>query len=139
MRAIFGFAAAGLLCATAPAPAPTKLSDAILADPAMIGATWALAQGKVKPDKVTVEVKPLPLPALIQALATKRYDITVGAVPPVPIALARGIPIKILSSTVRLRSEGVSGDIGVKADSPIKTAKDLKVPATTSSARLMSR
>lgn len=126
MRKKIGLAATGLVLAVATTQAQTKLTYGILADPAMIAATWAISAGKVKSDKVTVEVKPLPLPALIQAVATKQYDITVTAVPPVPIALARGIQIKILSSTVRLRSEGVSGDLWVKADSPIKSARDLK-------------
>lgn len=124
MRYVMGVALAGVMSASA--AAQDKMTYGTLADPAFAAASWAIVHGKVKSDKLTIDVKPVSIPAMIQALSTKQYDAVAAAVPTIPIAIARGIPVVILSSALRLRSEGVSGDLWVKADSPIKTAADLK-------------
>lgn len=124
MRYVLGIALAGVV--SAPAAAQDKMTYGTLADPAFAAATWAIIHGKVKSDKLTIDVKPVSIPAMIQALSTKQYDAVAAAVPTIPVAISRGIPVVILSTALRLRSEGVSGDLWVKADSPIKTAADLK-------------
>ena len=124
MRYVLGIALAGIVSMSA--TAQDKMSYATLNDPAFLAATWAIVNGKVKSDKVVVDVKAVSIPAMIQALSTKQYDAVTTAVPTVPFALSRGLNVVILSTALRLRPDGVSGDLWVKADSPIKTAADLK-------------
>src|SRR5688572_3091463 len=106
MRYVLGVALAGIVSASA--VAQDKMTYGTLADPAFAAAAWAIVHGKVKSDKVTVEVKPVSIPAMIQALSTKQYDALATAVPTIPFALSRGIPVVILSTALRLRAEGVS-------------------------------
>ena len=64
--------------------------------------------------------------ALIQATAAKTYDVVMTAVIGIPRANSQGLKLTILSTALRNHPSGEGADIWVKADSPIKTPKDLK-------------
>ncbi|MGE5148355.1 MAG: ABC transporter substrate-binding protein [Candidatus Eiseniibacteriota bacterium] len=117
------FAAA--LAAT-PALAKDKITYAYLLDPSIDAVMYAIHTGKVKSDKIDVETKSLAIPALIQATAAKTYDVVMTAVIGIPRANSQGLKLTILSTALRYSKSGEGSDIWVKADSPIKTVKDLK-------------
>jgi NitT/TauT family transport system substrate-binding protein len=124
-----------LAAATAPAvlaaspvraQAKQKVTYAHLLDPGFDVGVWAIRAGKVKSDLIDVETTGLLIPQLLQATATKQYDVIMTAVIGVPGALARGLDLRILSSALHASPAGEGGGVWVKKGSPIRSGADLK-------------
>ncbi len=103
-----------------------KITYAYLLDPAYDAVTWAMLNGKVKSDLITVEAVGLAIPQLIQATSAKQYDVIMTAVIGIPPAVTRGLQMKVLSAALQQSPKGQGGGIWVKKDSPIKTPQELK-------------
>jgi NitT/TauT family transport system substrate-binding protein len=103
-----------------------KITYAYLLDPAYDAVTWAMMNGKVKSDLITVETTGLAIPQLIQATSAKQYDVIMTAVIGIPPAVQRGLQMKVLSAALQQSPQGQGGGIWVKKDSPIKTPQELK-------------
>jgi hypothetical protein len=81
-----------------------KVTYAYLLDPAYDAVTWAMSNGKVASERITVEARGLAIPQLIQATSAKQYDVIMTAVIAVPPAAARGLELTVLSSRATRRS-----------------------------------
>ncbi|MBX9825098.1 MAG: ABC transporter substrate-binding protein [Xanthobacteraceae bacterium] len=103
-----------------------KVTYAYLLDPAYDAVTWAMSNGKIASDKITVEARGLAIPQLIQATSAKQYDVIMTAVIAVPPAAARGLELKVLSTALQQSARGEGAGVWVKSDSPLKDPKDLK-------------
>src|SRR5215470_9812082 len=103
-----------------------KVTYAYLLDPAYDAVTWAMSNGKIASDKITVEARGLAIPQLIQATSAKQYDVIMTAVIALPPAAARGLELKVLSNALQQSPAGEGAGIWVKSDSALKTPKDLK-------------
>jgi NitT/TauT family transport system substrate-binding protein len=103
-----------------------KISYLYLLDPSYDAALWALKNGKVTSNLVEVEATGANIPTLLQATATKQYDVVMTAVIGVPAAAARGLDLRILSSALYASPAGEGGGIWVKKDSALKDGADLK-------------
>ena len=103
-----------------------KISYAYLMDPAYDAVVWALRNGKVRSDAIEVEATGMLIPQLLQATATKQYDVVMTAVIGVPAAAARGLELRILSAALQYAPAGEGGGVWVKKDSPIKSPAELK-------------
>lgn len=108
------------------AQAKPKISYAYLMDPAYDAVVWALRNGKVRSDVVDVEATGMLIPQLLQATATKQYDVVMTAVIGVPAAAARGLELRILSAALQYAPAGEGGGVWVKKDSPLKSPAELK-------------
>ena len=97
-----------------------------LANPSHEAALYAIKKGIVTSDKIKVEVSPLDIAALQQAIAARTFDVVEGAAMAIPRANARGLPLKIIGIAQRSHDEGLGSSIWVKADSPIQSVADLK-------------
>jgi NitT/TauT family transport system substrate-binding protein len=102
------------------------ITHAYLLDPAFEAVLWAIRSGKVTSDLVEVRATPLNIPALIQATATKQYDVVMTAVLGVAAAAARGLELRILFASQQFSEHGEGGGIWVKRDSPITDVAQLK-------------
>src|SRR3990170_446992 len=109
---------------TGVASAKEKITVAYLDEDSHRAVFYALEEGLVKSDLITVETRALNIPALIQATGTKQFDVIQTAGVAVPKAAERGLQVKILS--VALAAKGQAASIFVRADSPLKTPADLK-------------
>lgn len=120
--------APAILSLVKPAGAQTKekITFAHLLDPSMDAAVWAIVNGKVTSDLITIEPRGLVIPALIQATATKQFDVITTAVIGIPPAIARGLEVRILSAVLQGAPAGEGGGVWVKKDSPIKDPRELK-------------
>lgn len=122
--------AAGSVVLAAPwvahAQAKPKVTYAYLLDPVYDAVVWAMRKGKVKSDLIEVEATGANIPTLLQATATKQFDVVMTAVIGVPAAAARGLDLRILSAALYQSPVGEGGGVWVKKDSPIKDPKDLK-------------
>ncbi|MGE0800492.1 MAG: ABC transporter substrate-binding protein [Lautropia sp.] len=127
-RSFLAAAAAPAVLATVPvrAQAKQKITYAHLLDPAYDAVVWAIRNGKVRSDTVDVEPTGMVIPQLLQATATKQYDVVMTAVIGVPAALARGLELRILSAALLTAPAGEGGGVWVKKGSPIASAADLK-------------
>ncbi|MBX9844929.1 MAG: ABC transporter substrate-binding protein [Xanthobacteraceae bacterium] len=103
-----------------------KVTYAYLLDPAYDAVTWAMSNGKIASDKITVEARGLAIPQLIQATSAKQYDVIMTAVIAVPPAAARGLELKVLSTALQQSALGEGAGVWVKSDSPLKDPKGLK-------------
>ena len=103
-----------------------KVTYAYLLDPVYDSVVWAIRKGKVKSDLIDVEATGANIPTLLQATATKQFDVVMTAVIGVPAAAARGLELRIMSAALHNAAAGEGGGIWVKKDSPIKSATDLK-------------
>src|SRR4030081_3987683 len=85
-------AAPALMTLTRPgfAQVKEKITYAYLRDPAYDAVTWAMMNGKVTSDLITVEARGLAIPQLIQATSAKQYDVIMTAVTALPPAAGRG-------------------------------------------------
>ena len=121
-------AAPALMTVARPGFAQTKekITYAYLLDPAYDAVTWAMSNGKVTSDLITVEARGLAIPQLIQATSAKQYDVIMTAVIAIPPAAARGLELKVLSTALQQSPAGEGAGIWVKSDSPIKNPKELK-------------
>lgn len=108
------------------AQAKEKVTYAHLLDPAYDAVVWAMTNGKVQSDLITVEARGLAIPALIQATSAKQYDVIMTALIGLPPATARGLKLSILSVALQASPKGEGAGVWVKANSPIKSPKDLK-------------
>src|ERR1043166_8093481 len=91
-------AAPALMTVARPGYAKEKVTYAYLLDPAYDAVTWAMANGKVNSDLITVEARGLAIPQLIQATSAKQYDVIMTAVIAAPPAAARGLELRVLSN-----------------------------------------
>src|SRR5215471_3638897 len=103
-----------------------KVTYAYLLDPAYDAVTWAMTNGKVTSDRITVEARGLAIPQLIQATSAKQYDVIMTAVIAVPPAAARGLELRVLSTALQQSAAGEGAGIWVKSGSTIKHPKELK-------------
>lgn len=103
-----------------------KVTYAYLLDPVYDSVVWAIRKGKVKSDLIDVEPTGANIPTLLQATATKQFDVVMTAVIGVPVAAARGLDLRILSTALYQAAAGEGGGVWVKKDSPIKSPADLK-------------
>ncbi len=111
---------------SSPSQAQTTVTFGYLADPSHEAVMWPLRNGKVKSDKVKLEVTPLDISALIQATAARTYDVVQTAAVAVPRARERGLDLRIVGTGLRYHSSGEGAGIWVKKDSPIRSVSDLK-------------
>jgi NitT/TauT family transport system substrate-binding protein len=121
-------AAPALMSVTRPgfAQGKEKITYAYLLDPAYDAVTWAMTNGKVASDLITVEARGLAIPQLIQATSAKQYDVIMTAVIAIPPAAARGLDLRIMSVALQQSAGGEGAGIWVKTDSPIQSPKELK-------------
>ena len=108
------------------AQAKQKVTYAYLLDPVYDSVVWAIRKGKVKSDLIDIEATGANIPTLLQATATKQFDVVMTAVIGVPAAAARGLELRILSAALYQSAAGEGGGVWVKKDSPIKDPKALK-------------
>jgi NitT/TauT family transport system substrate-binding protein len=108
------------------AQAKEKITYAYLLDPAYDAVTWAMMNGKVGSDRITVDARGLAIPQLIQATSAKQYDVIMTAVIGIPPAVSHGLQLRILSTALQQAAAGEGAGIWVKSDSPIKTPQELK-------------
>jgi NitT/TauT family transport system substrate-binding protein len=108
------------------AQAKEKITYAYLLDPAYDAVTWAMMNGKVQSDVVTVEARGLAIPQLIQATSAKQYDVIMTAVIGIPPAVSHGLDLRVMATALQQSPAGEGAGIWVKRDSPIKTPQDLK-------------
>ena len=121
-------AAPALMTLTRPglAQAKGKVTYAYLLDPAYDAVTWAMTNGKVTSDLVTVEARGLAIPQLIQATSAKQFDVIMTAVIALPPAAARGLELRIMSTALQQAAAGEGAGVWVKKDSAIQRPQDLK-------------
>jgi NitT/TauT family transport system substrate-binding protein len=103
-----------------------RITYAYLLDPAYDCVTWAMRNGKIASDLITVEARGLAIPQLIQATSAKQYDVIMAAVVSLPAAQDRGLDVRVLSTALRSALAGEGSGVWVPRDSPIKKAQDLK-------------
>jgi NitT/TauT family transport system substrate-binding protein len=103
-----------------------KITYAYLLDPVYDAALWAIRKGIVKSDIVDVEATGANIPTLIQATATKQFDVVMTAVIGVPAAAARGLELRILSAALYASAVGEGGGVWVRRDSPLRDPAQLK-------------
>ena len=119
-------AAPAVMTLTRPALAREKVTYAYLLDPAYDAVTWAMSNGRIASELVTVEARGLAIPQLIQATSAKQYDVVMTAVIAVPPAAARGLELRVLATALQQSPAGEGAGIWVKSDSPIRNPKELK-------------
>ena len=121
-------AAPALLTLTRPglAQARDKVTYAYLLDPAYDAVTWAMTNGKVTSDLITVEARGLAIPQLIQATSAKQFDVIMTAVIALPPAAARGLELRIMATALQQAAAGEGAGIWVKKDSAIQRPQELK-------------
>jgi NitT/TauT family transport system substrate-binding protein len=107
------------------AQARPKVTYAYLLDPVYDTVVWAIRKGKVTSSLIDVEATGANIPTLLQATATKQFDVVMTAVIGVPAAAAR-LELRILSAALYQSPVGEGGGVWVKKDSPIKSPTDLK-------------
>ena len=106
--------------------AKKKISYAYLLDPAYDAVVWAITNGKVKSDLIEIEARSLAIPQLLQATASKQYDVIMTAVIGLPAAASRGLELRILNTALQQAKPGLGGGVWVKKDSPLQHPQDLK-------------
>ncbi|MEM8665825.1 MAG: ABC transporter substrate-binding protein, partial [Pseudomonadota bacterium] len=125
MKRLLLAAATAFALAATPAAAKDTVTFAYLADPSHEAVLWALKNGKVSSDTIEVQADALQIPALIQATATKSYDVVQTAGMAIPRLRARGLDLRIVGTALRYHAHGEGADIWVPADSDIQSAADL--------------
>jgi NitT/TauT family transport system substrate-binding protein len=119
-------AAPAVMTLARPGFAKEKVTYAYLLDPAYDAVTWAMSNGKVSSELITVEARGLAIPQLIQATSAKQYDVIMTAVIAIPPAAARGLELRVLSTALQQSSKGEGAGVWVKSDSPFKNPQELK-------------
>lgn len=128
MTSIYRALCAGVVLAAvvSPAHAKEKVTFAYLLDPIYESFLYAIKSGKVKSETIDIEATPMSVPATMQAMATKQFDVVSTSTFSIPEGQARGLDVRILSVAIRYRKDGLGGDLWVKGDSPYKSIADLK-------------
>lgn len=129
--------------ASLPATAKDTITFAYVIDPMHEAMMYALKNGKVSSDKVTVEPKAVDLGALLQGTISKRFDLVETAATSLPRAIAQGLDVKIVGTALRAQ-DGQGTDIWVKNSSPIKDIREIKgkvvgFPAISSTSVTLAR
>ena len=106
--------------------AKDKVTYAYLLDPAYDAVTWAMTNGKVTSDLISVEARGLAIPQLIQATSAKQFDVIMTAVIALPPAAARGLELRIMSTALQQAAAGEGAGVWVKKDSAIQRPQELK-------------
>lgn len=117
---------AAAMLASGLAHAQTVVTFGYLSDPSHEAVMWALKNGKVTSDKITVEATPLDISALIQATAARSYDVIQTAAMAIPRARQRGLDLRIVGTGLRYHASGEGAGIWVAKDSPITSVAELK-------------
>ena len=124
---------AGALCATllvtqAAVAQKTEVSVGYFGIKVYEPVLWAIKKGKVTSEKIELKIKGLTVPALIQATATRQFDIVQTSILALPLLRRRGLKLQLLAvaSMSKETPQNAISAIFVKADSPIKSAADLK-------------
>ena len=125
-RQFLAAAPAAIAAPSLRAQAKQKVTYGYLLDPAYESALWAIRNGKVRSDLIEVEATGLLIPQLLQATATKQYDVIMTAVIGVPTAVSRGLDLRILSAALHASPAGEGGGVWVRKGSPIRSAAELK-------------
>ena len=125
-RQFLAAAPAAIAAPSLRAQSKQKVSYGYLLDPAYESALWAIRNGKVRSDLIEVEATGLLIPQLLQATATKQYDVIMTAVIGVPTAVSRGLDLRILSAALHASPAGEGGGVWVRKGSPIRSAAELK-------------
>src|SRR5262245_32719938 len=99
-------AAPAVMTLARPGFAKEKVTYAYLLDPAYDAVTWAMSNGKVSSELITVEARGLAIPQLIQATSAKQYDVIMTAVIAIPPAAARGLGLSVLWRALRQSAKG---------------------------------
>jgi NitT/TauT family transport system substrate-binding protein len=114
------------LAGTARAQAKQKITYLYQLDPVYETALWAIRNGKVTSGTIDIEATAANIPTLIQATATKQFDVVMTAVLSLATAKAQGLDLRIISTALYKVLHGEGAGIWVKKDSPLKNAADLK-------------
>lgn len=119
-------AAPALALLSGPACAKETVTYAYVLDTAQEAVLYGIRNGRVTSDLIEIEAKPLAIPALIQATASKQYDVIETATLAVPRAALQGLNLVILSTALRFRKDCEDDDVWVSASSSIKIPADLR-------------
>jgi ABC-type nitrate/sulfonate/bicarbonate transport system substrate-binding protein len=95
-------------------------------DPAFEASVWPILAGKVKSDKVEMQISFTSIPAVIQAATTQQYDLVPTVTNILPRLVERGVPIRILATNMRYAMKGAGSRTWVLTNGPIKTVADLR-------------
>ncbi|MCX7230759.1 MAG: ABC transporter substrate-binding protein [Burkholderiales bacterium] len=125
-RQFLAAAPAAIAAPSLRAQSKQKVTYGYLLDPAYESALWAIRNGKVRSDLIEVEATGLLIPQLLQATATKQYDVIMTAVIGVPTAVSRGLDLRIQSAALHASPVGEGGGVWVRKGSPIRSAAELK-------------
>lgn len=96
------------------------------ADPVFEASVWPILAGKVKSDKVDMDISFKSIPAVIQAVTTQQYDFIPIPTNFLPRLVGQGVPIKIMSTNMRYSLKGGGSQLWVAANSPIKSVAQLR-------------
>ena len=118
--------AIGVLLASPVAQAKEKITFGYLLSPIYESFIYPIKAGIIKSDTIEVVGTPLSVAASIQATATKQFDVVTTSAFAVPTAYSKGLEVKIMSTAIRYRKDGLGANLWVKNDSPFKSVKDLK-------------
>lgn len=89
--------AAVLVTGCGKADAPTTLKMAVLQDPSRDLFLYALDAGLVQSDQIKLELTRLPMAAVIEAVASRQFDILEASVMAIPGAHLGGLPLLMIS------------------------------------------
>jgi len=95
-------------------------------DPVFEASVWPIQNGKVKSDKIDLQVTFTSIRAVIQAAATQQYDLVPMVTNILPLLAQRGLPIKLIATNQRYSFKGGGSHLYVTANGPIKSVADLK-------------
>ncbi|MGV6875963.1 ABC transporter substrate-binding protein [Pseudochelatococcus sp. B33] len=116
----------GAMAATGAFAQQKTITFSHLANPSHEAALYAIKQGIVTSERIKVEVTPLDIAALQQAIAARTFDVVEAAAMALPRANARGLPLQIIGIAQRSHEAGLGAGVWVKADSDIKEPGDLR-------------
>jgi NitT/TauT family transport system substrate-binding protein len=119
----FAFLFSFLCCHYADAQTKQIVTYAYTGDASYAPFLYALKSGKVSSPTVEVRIVEAAIPALIQAMGTKQYDLIENTVLGVPVALSRGLDGIIVGSGGIVRGGRY---LMIKKDSPFQSALDLR-------------
>jgi ABC-type nitrate/sulfonate/bicarbonate transport system substrate-binding protein len=118
--------AAWMLAAAMPVQAAETVTLVHPTDPAFEASVWPILTGKVKSDKVDLQISFTSIPAVIQAATTQQYDLVPTVTNILPRLVERGVPIRILSTNMRYAMKGAGSRTWVLSNGPLKSVADLR-------------
>ena len=99
---------------------------AYLLDASHEAVVYGIKSGRVASDLITVQAEALRIPDLIQATATRRYDVIETGSLALPRIVSGGIKLVILSVAQRLRRDTHDDDLWVSSTSGIRHPSELR-------------